>query len=147
MLKLSGSRRAVNACRASWGRRCKVVVLIVIPRLNTWAKVLSGGNELVQQDVEGMVVSVSPWSLVLTGYYNLFLVGGTGRRHRTRVWLRHTLEVEPGTPVPEVHKFPKTAPPSGDQMLKHESLPSSFHSQTNLYCGKLQGDSNLKRTI
>lgn len=60
MLKLCGGRRAVNACRASWERRCKVVVLIVSSRLNTWAKVLSGRNELVQQEVEGMVVCVSP---------------------------------------------------------------------------------------
>lgn len=44
------------ACRASWGRQFKVVVLIFSPRLNTRAKALSGGNELVQQEVEGMVV-------------------------------------------------------------------------------------------
>lgn len=60
MLKLCEGRRAVNVCMASWGRWCKVVVLIVSPRLNTWAKVLSGRNELVQQEVEGMVVCVSP---------------------------------------------------------------------------------------
>lgn len=41
---------------------CKVVVLIVSPRLNTWTKVLSGRNKLVQQEVEGVTVCVSPRS-------------------------------------------------------------------------------------